>query len=233
MKKVAKSLFVLMFMLTIVSNIFFVIGCNQPVEPSIQIYGSIKTDYYVGEPEIDLNDAKIIYKDKTGKESFVAVTKDMVSSFSTETEGVKNFIITYQGCTTLCQYTVHKVLDIDKQAIYYTTITDNSTTYYIYLRLLDGNIIKMVKGGNPLLSVSEAQNLFNSATSENIMTTTSPTKIEVIKESNYYTNYYYYSGFISGDTGIVKAISETNIVFYNPVSNVIVACYTKLNNASN
>ena len=58
-------------------------GCSKS-EPKIQIESQFKTNYYVGE-SLDVLGGILKYTDANEKESFVEITPEMISSFTTHT----------------------------------------------------------------------------------------------------------------------------------------------------
>lgn len=73
---------------------------------SIDNIRGVETTYYIGE-SLKLNsNAQIYFTDYTNFSSTVALTKDMITDFSTDTIGTRKMTITYKECTKTIEYKV-------------------------------------------------------------------------------------------------------------------------------
>lgn len=88
--------------------------------------GTIKTEYEVGE-ELEVTGG-ILEFTQNDKTTHVAITKNMISNFSTERAGSFSMIVTYKGNTTSVSYTVYEAFDMTK--IYKSTNTSLPTVWF-------------------------------------------------------------------------------------------------------
>ena len=93
----------LVMMLVLLPCAALFVACGGP-EDGIEIRSSFKTTYYVGDA-LDVTGGIIDYTDD-GKTIQVAITDEMISGFSTATEGTRDLVLTYEGYTETISYTV-------------------------------------------------------------------------------------------------------------------------------
>ena len=141
MKKLSKIIISIALMLVMAMPVLMS-GCGP--EEGITLYSTFKTEYQVGD-SLDLDNGKIEYTDEDGKKTIVAITSSMVSSFSTNSTGDKELIITYKGFSITVEYTVIKKLNL-KNGVYrfeqYADVTDVSLLLYFS----SPNVVKMGQG---------------------------------------------------------------------------------------
>lgn len=97
---------------------------NQPIERSIEIHTSFKTEYYVGE-QLNVSGGILSYKNENGQTSLVAITTDMISGFDSSQLGPKQMILTYNELQLLVDYNVINAPTLPKADTYYITTTFN------------------------------------------------------------------------------------------------------------
>lgn len=132
MKKTTKTILACAFIL-VVSFSLLLTGCTKEVLESIEIYADFKTEYYVGE-SLDTTNGKLLCTNEEGKEYYVSIQKSMISSFSTDTEGEWEMIITYKGLTILYRYVVAKLpTDVVVGDLYYSANFLGSSSEYTYV----------------------------------------------------------------------------------------------------
>ena len=95
MKKFSK-IFLAIALIMISALSFALVGCGEKesVTKGISLYTNFKTEYVVGE-ELDLINGKIEYTDENGNKILVAITEDMISSFSTTTVMLKLVLLIF------------------------------------------------------------------------------------------------------------------------------------------
>lgn len=112
----------------IISSLFIFTGCGPKVA-SIEISQEFQTFYQLGE-NVNTAGGIITVTYENEKTESVAITNDMVSSFTNDTVGQKNMIITYGGQTCEVSYTVTGVKPTEDKYLF------GSTRYndlYLYL----------------------------------------------------------------------------------------------------
>ncbi len=100
LKKYAIS-FILLFVITLCP--FMLMACGENSE-TLKVVQSFKTEYYVGEV-LDVSTGILEYT-KDGETKQVAVTSEMISTFTTSTIGTRNMVLTYNDKTITISYTV-------------------------------------------------------------------------------------------------------------------------------
>lgn len=132
MKSLKKSIMAVIAIFLLVVSVVTV-GCNDKPQEGIKIYTNFKSTYIIGD-ELDLTDGKIEYTDENGKKTIVAITSDMITSFSTDSLGQREMIVTYNGNTITYQYNV--IYDISAGDLYYTDdseLCNGKDGYYFYI----------------------------------------------------------------------------------------------------
>lgn len=143
MKKLSK-IFLALALVLVFAVPFVFAGCENGAsnakEEGIKIHTTFKTEYEVGE-DLDVTNGKLVYTDTKGKETVVAITADMITSFSTATVGTRQMIVTYQGFTTLVDYEVYQVVDVNvgdlfycRPALFGAPTPEDVENYYTYVK---------------------------------------------------------------------------------------------------
>lgn len=139
MKKFVKAMLVVAVML-VFSLPLLLSGCAKGNLEDLKIHTNFKTEYFVGE-SLDVTNGKLLYTNKEGKETVVSVQENMITSFSTTTEGEREMVITYNGLTLTISYSVTKLYDVTVGDLYYSTpsiFTPTPSNYdYIYIYALN------------------------------------------------------------------------------------------------
>lgn len=141
MKKFMKAMWVCAFML-VFSLPILLTGCSNGDLENLKIYTDFKTEYFVGE-SLDVTNGKLSYTDKDGKEIIVSVKEEMISSFSTATEGEREMIITYNSKTITYNYVVNKKpADVKVGDLYYLSPSafSNYDGYNDYIYIKNSNV---------------------------------------------------------------------------------------------
>lgn len=141
MKKLSK-IFLAIALVLVLAVPFVLAGCDSKteVEEGIKIHTNFKTAYELNE-DLDVTNGKLVYTDAEGKETVVAITADMITSFNTATVGTRQMVVTYQGFTTLVDYEVYKVVDIQVGDLFYATPSSFNPGYsdYDYVKFLNNS----------------------------------------------------------------------------------------------
>ena len=183
-------------------------GKKEEIKEGISIYSNFKTEYEIGD-ELDVTDGKIQYTNEEGKKTIVEITKSMITSFSTETAGSRQMIVTYNGNTITVNYTVYKVYDIEIGALYYchpsqmtamgnliSGQNEDPNTRYDYISFSSSNSVSMA------ISTKAPQSFLNEAGFGSPFVCTS-NKVNHKKVYTFTTN--------TGAVCQVTAVNETSI----------------------
>ncbi len=148
MKKALKFFVLPMLM---ICSLFTLVACGGNTTPDgISLHSEFKTEYYLGET-LDTAGGILDYT-KDGQTTHVAITPLMVSSFSTETVGTREMVVTYTDVTIektytlLVSYTVTE--DPNKLVDGIVIRTAFKTDYYIGESLdITGGMLNYTKEG--------------------------------------------------------------------------------------
>lgn len=115
-------------------------GCGEKT-PTLEVTTEFKAEYYIGET-VDVTGGILTYTDKAGNEKYIAIEDDMITGFTTTTEGERSMIITYEDLTILYPYTVVDYPFVQIGVPYYVLVEtmDDSIMYSSFIFDDDGSI---------------------------------------------------------------------------------------------
>ena len=221
MKKILLAILVVVLMVGCgVGGYFIGQNIGKPKVISIEIKEGFRTEYQIGE-DVDVEGGiiQVKYEDETTK--YVAITKDMVSSFKSNALGVKNMLVNYEGVNCVVSYIVTGVKLTEERYLYY----DSSEGDYIYVYKYGSKYEMLYYGTYTPDSSNAAQEWENLKSQDYLRAEIMEGRLFACTQTFNAADYHYYINGIgnlgNGDVTF-KIISLTNWVdVSDPTQNVL------------
>lgn len=105
----------------------------------LSLHQEIKTSYEINET-LDVSGGLLKYIDEDGNESFIEITSDMVSGFTTQTAGTRNMVISYNQKQVMVEYTVYELELTDMVWYISQETTTNNMKYFVMFNFTNNKL---------------------------------------------------------------------------------------------